>query len=127
MRLLVINPNITESVSALIRAEAERSASPGTHITMLTAPFGVASAVDEATARPFDAVLVDFRLNDGNSAVDVLARLEAARPGLRARSVVITGSLRRELPDELPPVLLKPFSRAELEAALEQRLRSLGS
>ena len=33
----------------------------------------------------------------------------------------------RELPDELPPVLLKPFSRAELQAAIEQRLRSLGS
>jgi Asp/Glu/hydantoin racemase len=42
MRLLVINPNISDSVSALIRAEAERSASPGTQITMLTAPFGVA-------------------------------------------------------------------------------------
>jgi Asp/Glu/hydantoin racemase len=42
MKLLVINPNISDSVSALIRAEAERSASPGTQITMLTAPFGVA-------------------------------------------------------------------------------------
>jgi Asp/Glu/hydantoin racemase len=42
MRLLVMNPNISESVSALIRAEAERSMSPGTLITMLTAPFGVA-------------------------------------------------------------------------------------
>lgn len=42
MRLLVINPNITASVSALIQAEAERSVSPGTAITMLTAPFGVA-------------------------------------------------------------------------------------
>lgn len=85
------------------------------------------AAVDEVTARRFDAVLVDFRLNDGNSAVDVLARIDAARPGTRARSIVITGSLSRELPDELPPVLLKPFSRAELEAALDQRLRSLGS
>lgn len=42
MRLLVINPNISESVSALIRAEAERSAGPGTQITVLTAPLGVA-------------------------------------------------------------------------------------
>ena len=42
MRLLVINPNISDSVSALIQGEAERSASPGTRITMLTAPFGVA-------------------------------------------------------------------------------------
>jgi Asp/Glu/hydantoin racemase len=42
MRLLLINPNISDSVSALIRAEAERSASPGTQLTVLTAPFGVA-------------------------------------------------------------------------------------
>jgi Asp/Glu/hydantoin racemase len=42
MRLLVINPNITDSVTALIRAEAERSISPGTELTVLTAPFGVA-------------------------------------------------------------------------------------
>lgn len=42
MRLLLINPNISDSVSALIRAEAQRSAPPGTEIEVLTAPFGVA-------------------------------------------------------------------------------------
>jgi allantoin racemase len=42
MRLLLINPNISESVSELIRAEAQRSASPGTQVEVLTAPFGVA-------------------------------------------------------------------------------------
>ncbi len=42
MKLLLINPNISDSVSALIRAEAQRSASPGTSIEVLTAPFGVA-------------------------------------------------------------------------------------
>lgn len=41
-RLLLINPNISDSVSDLIRAEARRSASPGTEIEVLTAPFGVA-------------------------------------------------------------------------------------
>ena len=41
-RLLLINPNISDSVSELIRAEAERSASPGTSIAVVTAPFGVA-------------------------------------------------------------------------------------
>jgi Asp/Glu/hydantoin racemase len=41
-RLLLINPNTSDSVSALIRAEAERSASPGTEVEVLTAPFGVA-------------------------------------------------------------------------------------
>ncbi len=42
MRLLLINPNISDSVSDLIRAEAQRSASAGTEIEVLTAPFGVA-------------------------------------------------------------------------------------
>ena len=42
MRLLIINPNNSESVTALIEAEARRSASPGTQITMQTAAFGVA-------------------------------------------------------------------------------------
>jgi allantoin racemase len=42
MKLLLINPNISASVSELIRVEAQRSASPGTEIDVLTAPFGVA-------------------------------------------------------------------------------------
>lgn len=42
MKLLLINPNISDSVSELIRAEAMRSASPGTEIEVLTAPLGVA-------------------------------------------------------------------------------------
>ncbi|MFC7460918.1 aspartate/glutamate racemase family protein [Hydrogenophaga defluvii] len=42
MKLLLINPNISDSVSELIRAEAVRSASPGTEIEVLTAPLGVA-------------------------------------------------------------------------------------
>ena len=42
MRLLIINPNTSDSVTELIAAEARRSASPGTELTVLTAPFGVA-------------------------------------------------------------------------------------
>ena len=42
MKLLLINPNISDSVSALIRAEALRTASAGTEVEVLTAPFGVA-------------------------------------------------------------------------------------
>lgn len=42
MRLLLINPNTSDSVSDLIRAEARRSASAGTEVDVLTAPFGVA-------------------------------------------------------------------------------------
>ena len=42
MRLLIINPNISESVTQLIAAEARLSAGPQTEISMQTAPFGVA-------------------------------------------------------------------------------------
>ena len=42
MRLLLINPNISDSVSDLIRAEARRSSAPGTEVEVLTAAFGVA-------------------------------------------------------------------------------------
>ena len=42
MRLLFINPNISESVSELIGSEARRAASRDTEISVLTAPFGVA-------------------------------------------------------------------------------------
>lgn len=42
MNLLLINPNISDSVSRLIEAEARRSAAPGTNIEVVTATFGVA-------------------------------------------------------------------------------------
>jgi Asp/Glu/hydantoin racemase len=42
MKLLVINPNISESVSDLIRQEAIRSASADTQVQVVTARFGVA-------------------------------------------------------------------------------------
>jgi Asp/Glu/hydantoin racemase len=42
MKLLVINPNITESVTTLIATEARLSASQGTEINAVTASIGVA-------------------------------------------------------------------------------------
>jgi len=50
VKLLVMNPNITESVTQLIGAEARRAASPGTELTLLTAPFGVAYIETELEA-----------------------------------------------------------------------------
>lgn len=41
MRLLVVNPNISDDVTELIRAEAERSAAPSTELVVRTAPHGV--------------------------------------------------------------------------------------
>lgn len=42
MKLLIVNPNISESVTALIEAEARRSIGPDTQITAVTATLGVA-------------------------------------------------------------------------------------
>lgn len=42
MRILLINPNTSQSVSDLIAAEARRAASVSTHIDVVTAPLGVA-------------------------------------------------------------------------------------
>jgi len=42
MRLLVVNPNISTSVTGLIEAEARRAASPETTLAFATASFGVA-------------------------------------------------------------------------------------
>ena len=41
MKLLVINPNISDDVTTLIEAEARRSASPGTELVVRTAGYGV--------------------------------------------------------------------------------------
>jgi allantoin racemase len=40
MKLLLINPNVTEAMTASMAAEARLFASPGTEITAVTAPFG---------------------------------------------------------------------------------------
>lgn len=41
MRLLIVNPNTSDDVTALIRAEAERSCAPGTELVVRAAAYGV--------------------------------------------------------------------------------------
>lgn len=41
MRLLIINPNISDDVTTLIRAEASRSAAPSTELVVVTAASGM--------------------------------------------------------------------------------------
>ncbi len=40
MKILLINPNITDSITEVMAGEARRSASPGTEIVAVTANFG---------------------------------------------------------------------------------------
>jgi allantoin racemase len=93
MRLLLINPNISESVSALIASEAKRTASPGTEVTVVTAPFGVAYIETR-----FEAVIGAYAAaqlageHPGHDAVVVAAFGDPGLAGLReVLPVPVTG------------------------------------
>jgi Asp/Glu/hydantoin racemase len=85
MRLLVINPNISESVTALIEAEARRSAEPGTGITMKTAAFGVAYIETrfEALIGAYATAQLAAEHHAGHDAVIVAAFGDPGLAGLR--------------------------------------------
>ena len=88
MRLLIINPNISESVTALIEAEALRSASLGTQITMRTAAFGVAYIETrfESMIGAYATAQLAAEHHDGHDAVIVAA---FGDPGLAALREVL--------------------------------------
>jgi allantoin racemase len=50
MKLLLVNPNMTQAVTDRVAAEARRVASPGTEVTAVTGAFGVAVVSTEAEA-----------------------------------------------------------------------------
>lgn len=85
MRLLIINPNVTESVSDLIHLEAKRSAAPDTLITMLTAPFGVAYIETrfEALIGAYATAQLAAEHHAGHDAVIVAAFGDPGLTGLR--------------------------------------------
>lgn len=85
MRLLIINPNISESVTALIEAEARRTAAPGTELTMKTAPFGVAYIETrfEALIGAYATTQVAAEHVEGHDAVIVAAFGDPGLSGLR--------------------------------------------
>ena len=85
MRLLVINPNITESVTQLIGEEARRAASPGTELTLRTAPFGVAYIETqlEALIGAYASLIVISETLGKHDAVVIAAFGDPGLPGLR--------------------------------------------
>ena len=88
MRLLIINPNTSDSVTELIAAEARRSASPGTGLTVLTAPFGVAYIETrfEALIGAYATAQLAAERHTGHDAVIVAA---FGDPGLTALREVL--------------------------------------
>lgn len=85
MRLLVVNPNISDSVTQLIGAEARRVAAPGTGITLRTAPFGVAYIETrfEALIGAYAVANVVAEHAAGHDAVIVAAFGDPGVPGVR--------------------------------------------
>jgi Asp/Glu/hydantoin racemase len=85
MRLLLINPNISDSVTTLIEAEARRSASPETQITMQTAAFGVAYIETrfEALIGAYATAQLAAEHHAGHDAVIVAAFGDPGLAGLR--------------------------------------------
>jgi len=88
MQLLIINPNISASVTALIEGEARRTASSGTALTMKTAPFGVAYIETrfEAMVGAYATAQVAGEHHAGHDAVIVAA---FGDPGLAALREVL--------------------------------------
>ena len=83
MKLLVMNPNISESVTRLIGEEARRAGSPGTEMTLLTAPFGVEYIETELEALiGAYASLIHIEENLGDHGAIVMAAF--GDPGLPA-------------------------------------------
>ena len=79
-RILLVNPNISDSVSDLIRAEAQRSASPGTDIEVLTAPDAafatVKEALEKAGFKPEIAEITMKPLNENELTGDDAAKMQ---------------------------------------------------
>ena len=94
MRLLLINPNISDSVSGLIRSEAQRSAPDGVQIEVLTAPFGVAYIETrlEALIGAYAAAELAAEHHAGFDAVVIAAFGDPGLGGLReALPIPVTG------------------------------------
>jgi len=85
MRLLIINPNISTSVSDLILAEARRGALPDTQITIHTAELGVAYVETrfEALIGAYATALLAAQHYTGHDAVTIAAFGDPGLTGLR--------------------------------------------
>ena len=82
-RILVVNPNISDDVTELIRAEAERAAGPGTEIAVRTASRGV-----EFIETRFEALLAAYAvaeiLAEEHERVDAAVIAAFGDPGMPA-------------------------------------------
>ena len=83
VKLLIMNPNISESVTRLIGEEARRAASTGTEIALLTAPFGVEYIETELEAL-IGAYASLIRISESLTDHDAIVMAAFGDPGLPA-------------------------------------------
>lgn len=87
MKLLVINPNISDDVTALIEAEALRSASPGTDLVVRTAGYGVEyieTRFESLIAAGAVAEIIAEYTRDGGASIDGVVVAAFGDPGMPA-------------------------------------------
>lgn len=103
MKLLIVNPNISQSVTDLIEAEARRAASPETKLTMRTAEFGVA--------------YIETRAEAAVGAYATLAQLAEHYPGHDAAVVAAFGDPGLEAAREMLPIPVVGLTESALVTA----------
>ncbi len=93
---------------------------------------GAEKAPDRVRAEPFDIVFTDLRMPGMNGA-ELREALDSIRPGLKARTIIMTGdtvlgmqALRGE-GGNAPAILEKPFTSAEVKAMVARVLVEAGS
>lgn len=87
MKLLVINPNISDDVTALIEAEALRSAAPGTELVLRTAGHGVEyieTRLESLIAAGAVAEVIAEHTRPGAARVDAIVVAAFGDPGMPA-------------------------------------------
>jgi allantoin racemase len=81
MRILLLNPNTSESITARLAASAEKAAAPGTIIIPLTAPRGVPYIATRAEAQIGGAIALEM-LAEHHRDVDAAIIAAFGDPGL---------------------------------------------
>ena len=81
VKILLLNPNTTESVTDLLLAAAQRVAFPGTQLIALTAPRGVPYIATRAEAQIGGAIALEM-LAEHHSTVDAAIIAAFGDPGL---------------------------------------------
>lgn len=83
MKLLLVNPNITDRITAIMLEEALRSAAPGTQLQAVSAPFGTQYVENRAEAAIASHAVLDAIATHGSDC-DAVVVAAFGDPGVEA-------------------------------------------